>query len=262
VFHKRSKIENVYGKNYNVLFLGNSRCANSVVPSVFSSQIGLSSFNLGWAAANPRELYAALKIYLSRNTAPAYVFIQIDKNGYDTGISKLAIQPLLKYYNRNIIDEYFPTEMQDKLRIPFYASILYRDFGWREMLKTLLKNENQSILNFGYSPVSGYIKEEFTKNQPFEFSAETYLSNKWFEKIRKISNKKNIKLIFFTAPYWACDNKGLSPISKSDGDFYINLSDFNKNPRLFKDESHLNHEGALLFSKTLGQLSRDLIFKN
>jgi hypothetical protein len=111
VFHKRSKIGNVSGKNYDVLFLGNSRCANSVIPSVFSSQIGLSSFNLGWAAANPRELYAALKIYLSRNTTPAYVFIQIDKNGFDTGVSKLAIQPLLKYYNRNVIDEYFPPEL-------------------------------------------------------------------------------------------------------------------------------------------------------
>ncbi len=257
--HKRTKVD-IYNNSSDVVFFGSSRCVNTVIPEIFSNETGLSSFNMGWASSSLREVYAGVKIYLLRNQTPKYIYVQIDKNSLDTGISKLASQSLLKFFKRGIVNEYFTDELTSKLSIPLYASIFYRDFGWREMLKTFIRNENSSFLNQGYAKVNGTMNTNDLNIQKFKFFPSEYIRNKWLKEIVSICEQKKIKLVLFTAPYFNCSNSiDTMRVIKYPGFKFINLSDLLVNPKMFKDSDHVNDFGANEFSRKLGELSKAIL---
>jgi hypothetical protein len=252
-FHRRSKTE-LYEMNADIVFFGSSRCANGVVPSVVDSVLGSNSFNMAWAASNPREIYAALLLYLRNNSKPSIIVIQVDLEHINLEEDRLAKVPLLKYCGRGIIDDYYSENTNIENKIPLLFSIKYRDFGWRELLKASLRNKIE-VNNKGFAPIGGYLSD--TSNFPCDSVSRKIFSDKndWLLKIVEKCSSERINLIFFTSPYLKlCDAQNFE-LLKMYGVPYYNYSTSLSDSGLFKDNSHVNEKGAYLFSMLL---ARDL----
>jgi hypothetical protein len=250
-YHKRTKLD-VTGLSKEVVFFGSSRCIHHVNPKIIDSLSKTTSYNMGWAASNPREIYAALKIYLSRNNAPKLVCIQLDMEHDDTTEDDLARQSLLKFYGKNMIDDYFSENLQNNIKIPMLASIKYRDFGWREILKTMFNNLNKSNQNLGFEPI---VANGFNdKSNSFKIIGKGNLlnQNKWISKSIALCRSKNIKVLLFTTPIFKMSNgfffERLYNLYEIE---YFNDVDSLGDKRYFFDQTHLNSIGADEYSKIL-----------
>ncbi len=150
-YQKRTKLD-VQGLKKGIIFFGSSRCVHHVNPKIIDSLCHSTSHNMGWAAANPREIYAAIKFYWSKNKKPVLICIQLDLEHDDTTEDGLVRQSLLKFHKKGIIDDHYSDGLKTALKIPLYASINYIDFCWREIMKTIFNNSNVSENNLGYVP--------------------------------------------------------------------------------------------------------------
>lgn len=255
-YHKRAKLD-VQGLNKDVVFFGSSRCIHHVNPRIIDSICHVSSYNMGWAAANPREIYAAIKIYLTKNRKPKLICIQLDLEHDDTTEDCLARQSLLKFYGKGILDDYYSEQLNNELKIPLYASIKYRDFGWREMLKTIFNNSNVSQNNLGYIPM---LTNKFHGDMKvFNIHLLFDKKNSWIAKSIEICLKNNIRVFLFTSPI--CSKKMVAKfdnLGKMYNVDYYNWSNyFRDNISYFSDKTHLNSNGADNFTKELGLFLRN-----
>jgi hypothetical protein len=251
-YHKRGKTDK-RGLQAEVVFFGSSRCVNTVVPSVFDSIAGTNSYNMGWAASGPREIYAAVSLYLRNNALPRVVFIQLDLNHDVVDPSDLAQQGLLKYYFTDEIPLYYTEEIKNEMRVPLLANALQRDFGWREIVKTLIRNHAVSDESKGYAKVEEVIdlsrKLELTEVSNSFASQE----NPWIRRSISLLNEQGVDVFVFTSPYYSSQ-----PTDKLDRLHlyslpYFNLSKCIANPEMFSDVSHLNHSGSLVFTDSLAR---------
>jgi hypothetical protein len=254
-YHQRSKPD-VKNQNVNIVFFGSSRCVHHIIPSLYDSLNSTKSFNMGWAASYPREIYAAVKLYLHFNKPPQKIILQLDLEAENTGTDALATQSLIKHFNQHLIDDYFTSEQNFNYKIPLYACTNYRDYSWREILKTIFRNKPQTI-DQGYIP----IKREFQKdnlkdippNVPLKFLAT---KNIWVIKTIELCKKNGIGVTLFTAPYYQI---GFSERFNKFSQYncpYFNLSKTLKDSRYFSDNSHLNNLGATLFTQILSDSMR------
>jgi hypothetical protein len=254
-FHKRTKLD-VEGLKKEIVFFGSSRCVHHIDPRIIDSICHTKSFNMGWAAANPKDIYAAIKIYLAKNSAPKSIFIQIDQEHDDTTEDGLARQSLLKFYKRGIIDDYFSANLKDELRIPLFASLNYRDFGWREVIKTLFNNNNSANQNLGYTAIQS---KGFKPTQLYKFNKDAFRKqNIWTSKAINLCNEKKIKVHLFTAPI--CTSNQIQTFNRFSRLYNVDYIDyslrFKDSQQYFSDPTHLNREGAMLFSKIM---TRDIL---
>lgn len=260
-YSKRSKVD-VEGRNASVVFFGSSRVVHSVATKQFSEITGRSAYNMGWAASNPREIYAALKIYLSKNSKPDYVLIQIDAEHDILDEDELAMQSLLKYYYSGLIDDYFDEKTKLEMSIPLYASIIHRDFGWREILKTMINNKPADDSLYGYVPIFRSYHENNASKRPVLMDTCFRAPNPWIRKAIDICKDRNIKVILFTSPIYKLENPNyLSRFSMYKED-YLNLSESLSDSAYFKDYMHVNNSGALLFTEELSKRFLEITGRN
>ncbi len=249
--HKRTKLD-ITGLKKDVVFFGSSRCIHHVNPVIIDSLCHTNSFNMGWAASNPREIYAAVKIYLARNSKPKLICIQVDMEHDDTTEDELARQSLLKFYGKDKVEDYYSVGLKNEMNIPLLPSILYRDFGWREISKIAIKN-HYDINNEGFTPLFG--NKTFAVKD-IEINRKSLLvPNPWISKTIELCNKNNINTILFTAPIYNLKNgfrfNNIANLYKCK---YYNYSDSLQNKSLFFDQTHLNENGARCFSLKLARI--------
>lgn len=257
-YHKRSKVD-VSNSKANVVFFGSSRCVNTVIPDVFDSIAGTDSYNMGWAAAGPREIYAAVKLYLKRNTSPKFAFIQVDLSHDITSPSDLAKQSLLKYYFTGEIEDYFDDSIKMQMCMPLLPNILNRDFGWREILKTLVVNKNVTAALRGYSPIYGELQLEEMNQNTFGLENIADQQNIWISKSIELLQKSGVEVFLFTSPYFNFSQKAKLNNLKVYNLTYFNFSNSISSGEYFKDYSHVNNAGARLLTDSLAERFKSFI---
>ena len=254
-YHQRSKPD-VKNQNVNVVFFGSSRCVHHIIPSIYDSLNSTASFNMGWAASDSREIYAAVKLYLHFNKKPQKIILQLDLEAENTGTDALATQSLIKHFNQHLIDDYFTSEQNIKYKIPLYASVKYRDYSWREILKTIFRNKPQ-ILDQGYIPIKREFqtnnRKDIPTNVPLKFLAK---KNIWVIKTIELCKKNGIGITLFTAPYYQINFSERFNNFRQYNCPYFNLSKTIKDSRYYSDNSHLNNFGAILFTQILSDSIR------
>lgn len=249
-YHQRSKPD-VKNQNANVVFFGSSRCVHNIIPSLFDSLNSTSSFNMGWAASDPREIYAAVQLYIKFNEVPQRIILQLDLEAENTDVDQLATQSLIKHFNQGLIDNYYTTDQKIKYEIPLYPSIFYRDYSWRELLKSIFKN-NQQTQNQGYIPILEQFHQNTQHNKPISVPSDFQKKqNPWIVKTLKLCEKKGIKVTLFTSPYYQVLSPDRFNRFKQYKSRYFNLSTSIRDSNLFSDNSHINHLGARFFTKIL-----------
>jgi hypothetical protein len=151
-----------------------------------------------------------------------------------------------------MIDDYFSDNLQNDIKIPLLASIKYRDFGWREIFKTMFNNLNKSNQNQGFEPI---IANGFNdKSISFKAIGKGALlnKNKWISKSIALCSSKNIKVLLLTTPIFNLNNGfSFERIHNLYEIEYFNDVDSLCNRRYFSDQTHLNSFGANKYSKIL-----------
>ena len=249
-YHQRSKPD-LKNQNANIIFFGSSRCVHNVIPRLFDSLNSTNSFNMGWAASDPREIYAAVQLYIKFNKVPKKIILQLDLEAENTDVDQLATQSLIKYFNQGSIDDYYTADQIVKYKIPLYPSIHYRDYSWREILKSIFKN-NQQTQNQGYIPIFKEFQQDNKHNKPPSVPLSFLKKqNPWIVKTIELCKKRGIQVTLFTSPYYQVLSSGRFNRFKQYNCRYFNLSTSISDSCFFSDNSHLNHLGAQLFTKLL-----------
>lgn len=253
----RNKLQFVLKNNdleYNNIFLGSSRVANHIDVVLLDSLSKQKNLNLGVEGANYSDNLMMLKLYLKNNNKVERLFFQLDHFYENNEMSAIANSEALPFIRNKIIKKHF--EKYDDSFLAYYYLPFYRyqsaDFkiGFREFFMSLINKKPKINFNEGYIPKYGRPDKLIPEKLPKKVSEK----NVYFNEILNVCEEYGIDVVLFCAPF----------SSNVENREYINQL-MKKYPTLynysnaiddiyFKNSTHLNDEGAKLFTK--------LIFKN
>jgi len=236
-------------------------------PNIIIDSLKISTMNMGIDGTNIDQYAGLLNEYISYTSESDYLIIALDIHGGLTNRKSFYhLHNWLHHIdNKNIYDCLSDIDNETMLKlkyIPFYSLILYDKHSFPYFRSSFLNKKSEyQISNYGFS-LHGVESINTTKGySPFE----TSIGKRSFDKIRKAvidANKKDIECFIVITP---CFEKGLYQITNRN-DFVSKLQtlktektevlDFSnsyisKDPRYFKDNTHLNSIGANEFTLLL-----------
>lgn len=252
----------IQGKiNADVLILGSSRAAHNVIAEDLESLTKLKSFNLGFRGSNVSFHKFLLKNYLKKNKTPKKLIYVADVP-YMFDEKALVFRndvllPFVKYSEyRNVLIE------NDELSKLAYFSNLAR-FSFSIIIKKPIQSiENyNTILGSNPLPVEKYkgLGENFVANKKVEISKNIIHQ---FIEFQTICKQSNVELYLVIPPNnEPLDLKFVSELKQNclpTTKFYsYKKKYFTKNNNYFYDVSHLNKNGAALFTKEVASLLKN-----
>lgn len=237
--------------NEDLLIFGGSEVVNGLISNQISDSLEMTCYNLGRYGQNIYYQYAILKELLKRNH-PKIILISTFVL-YET--EKPEIGALYPYYYdyqsiRGIINVIEP-DAKYKLWIKSYA---YNSL----IINVLQGNIREESETNGYIPIFEADKNMQLISTPFKinFSDRTLI---FFEKFINACIKANSQVyVIFTPRYFEKNDIGekrkiralLKEYSVEYFDFATDTT-FLNHPELFRDNHHLNNQGAFVFTKLI-----------
>lgn len=249
--------------NDDIIILGSSRASHHYVPSIISDSLGMSCYNAGSEGMCIYYHYAILAAMIERGYCPKVVI-------YDV-------------YNKDIKDYPGPTFTLDAALdrlAPHYGEFncidsLFGLKGWKEKLKQQSKAYRynsklvQSIkCNFiplpednGYEAVKGQLNDSIQfYHEEYDNCAIDTLKLEYVRKLVLLAKQNEVKLFFVLSPNFA-DNpsRAYDAAKEIARENNVEFIDCYNNPALmkrkfFRDLSHLNDEGAHVWTSYLAHL--------
>lgn len=245
----RTKISWVQSQSFpdslDYVLLGSSRCINHLQPELITKTTNKKGLNLGYASSGPVEIKLMLHEVI-RNSNVKKVFIQVDYIFNQTQPDVLAIIGWLPFIKeKKVYSELIKYDDKYTLfkLIPFYRYQLFDPkIGIRNVSLIYLGKQGDFISSKGYIPINRTLKKDTIFNKVINDK-----ENKIFNEIIEICLKNDIELHFFTSPIYnnRSDFGTLNKYLPNFKDFSNSISERN----LFSDATHLNHQGASLFTE-------------
>lgn len=250
----------------DIMIFGSSHANRHYVPSVFERELGQSAYNCGVLGQGLIFNYALEKIVLKR-TKPKLIILNIDKNWvyksekfYD-GLRDLypyywdhreILKPIFKLESRlidfQLLSKAYQTNSTIIHAIKYYFSPQYADQGYVPSKKKMKPPTHHEGENPNVRKRTG--SEEFDPN--FIAALKSFINT---------ARDENIELVFVISPNVHetdfSTHKSFNKIKEIVKEESVTFFDFSNDRRflnaysLFNDRSHLNDEGAHLFSKIL-----------
>jgi len=233
------------GDSVDYVLLGSSRCVHHIDPKLILEKTGLKGYNLGYAASGPVEIKLTLEQFLLHSTTKK-VFIQVDFNyNYNKpdGLAKVCWMPYLK--EPDVYDEFirYDNKYFWLKNIPFYRYMINDPkIGFRNVFFMALGKTKKTKNTLGFAPLNGELKE-ITQQVPDVDLQENLI----FKEIYAICQEKGIKCVFFTSPMYQTGPD--YDVLKNYLPNYYNFSRELQDKSLYKDNTHLNAKGAILFTQ-------------
>jgi hypothetical protein len=265
-----------------VIFIGSSRTHTTINPAVVDSTTGLSTYNAGMEGAVISEFKMVFDGYLLHHPIPKMLVLTIDQNSLkETGemFDQTKYFPFLNK-NRFIENEFGSNDGHVTLLkyFPFLEVIYMDDYVKNNAVKGLM---SKTEIKKGAFQYKGFLsngtkcidtaarKKNLLANADISLQKET-LSD--LDAIIKTCKQKDIRLIITYAPQYGNLNENVSKTFQS----FINVMDsttksnnikfyrddqlpLNKNPCFFANAGHTNTQGAMAYSKILGQRLKYLL---
>lgn len=248
--NKIQKVVNGVSQKYDVIILGSSRANNHFVSNEFTKK-GLKTFNYGMSGSRLTESVLMLQVMMEKKYQIKNLIVEVDLNintdGYSEG-TRAFYMPYLKTSKE--VDQYYSDlpEYNKLSYIPFYRYIVYESkIGFREMFFSLIHKKTRFLQNEGY-----FALENRGQNMQYDLNAYSPKRNKSYELIKKICAENKINLIAVTSPI--CKNVTNRNYFKEVKKLYPevhNFEDVVTEDKYFSSCGHMNHEGALLYTKKI-----------
>lgn len=251
----------------DIVIFGSSHANRHYVPEIFEKELNKTCYNAGVQGQGILFHTALQKIVLKR-TKPELIILNIDYNWLDENKNAYdRLSDLHPYYweHREIIK---PTISLNSKFVDI--KLLFKAYQNNSTLVHALRYFISPQKDFnGYLPLSGKIKKiEQSNNDTIQvINQEKAIDPKFilaYKSFIKTAKDNNIELVIVVSPF--LENRDLSKnksmiemksIAETEDILLINLfkdPQFINQPYLFNDKSHLNHEGASLFSKRVSEL--------
>jgi len=240
-----------------ILVFGSSRANHHYVPEVFEEGLSMSFYNTGRDGNGFLFSYAVFKAILTRYTPKIVIFditpgeLQFKYEGYE------RLSSLLPYYSShkeirkivNLRSSYEKYKLFSSI-YPFNSTLL-KSFVFNLNSSKKLKDDRKGYLPLqGKIGVTNLIKYEYANIQ-----LDTNIIQA-LDSISKLCFDKKIKLFICDSPFYFQTQKTkidtlLTKLAKKNNFKYMDFSNdpyFIKHTELFRDRSHLNNEGAIIYS--------------
>ena len=257
---------------YEQLVLGSSRALHGVIPELLTNR----SFNLGRDGTAIDMHLATLKILESKKKLPKTILLNLDeKMVFNMGVEYVGIEKLSSLYSEN---DWVREQINKQSK---YNSFLYllKIYQFNGKIGTLLNPTNQfkNDSNEGFTPLNAKTGDstriETLIKRKIAIAAilgrgsselnPMFVSN--FMELVALANTNNIQLIVFSPPLYGPRDRepGKSKLYDLMCQMGITYLDYRGQLRIdqgivsdikfWKDLSHLNHEGAKVFTKRLNK---------
>lgn len=259
--------------NVDILAQGNSRCLVMFDPNIIKQKTKYTAYNTGSSASDISYHLGCLMLYLKNNKKPKYLFLEVSPF-YLTRFEKTYFpsSSFVPYLNDkdifNIVKERNPTQANLSY-MPFLKYTLDNDRLFNEVLKgaiQFIKDDSKEInYNKGYRPSNIKWDGQWDKYKianPYGLQLEIDSTN-LFKHIQyiKLAKMNGINLICYEAPILreaiAYSNNRDSVLAILDSVFnkynvpYLktgNVDGISDNKSLFYNSTHLNQNGAGIFT--------------
>lgn len=244
----------------DVLILGSSRASHQYVPSVFTDSLEMSCYNCGSEGMCIYYHYVILASYIERRVKPKMVIydvMDLDAQEYfgptfgiDAALDRLAPH----YEEYKCIDSLFLLkDWKEQVKL---QSKCYRFNS--KLVQSIKCNFIPSLEDHGYEVVKGNLSNtaQFKiceyQNSPIDSTKLFYV-----KKLIWLAKNNDIPLLLVQSPKYSKNEcSGIDIIKKIAKDNGIEFWDYMNELSLmkkenFRDESHLNDDGARLWSKFL-----------
>lgn len=253
--------------DFNVTIWGASTAQFNFNPQIIIDSLHVSAMNMGIDGTNIDQYAGLLNEFISYTEESEYLIIALDIHG---GLADRNSFYHLHNWVHNIDNDNIYNCLSDidnqtmfKLKyVPFYSLIKYDKHAFRYFRKSVLnKSKDYAISNYGFKSKGNGTLEVRKKETSFETKIDERSFNKVKDAVEKAS-ERGIKCMVILTP---CFVDGLSQI-KNRTDFITkietlktakvkvaNLSNcyISKEPKYFKDNTHLNAKGANELTKLL-----------
>lgn len=260
----------------DVLIMGSSHANRHYIPEIFEKKLGITSYNAGVQGQQIIFITALQEMILKRHK-PKLIILNIDQDWmYESKEAYERLADLHPYYWD------YKTELDPVLSLNtrFHTlKLLFRSYQTNSSIVHVIKYFLQPQEDFnGYRPL--YTKMDKPKPSDLSivnFEIKTEESQRidsnfiiMFKDFINNTKKNNIGLIFVISPHISHSYGGkvnrslelMKSIALKDNIPLIDFSNskaFNEQYQLFNDPSHLNNDGAILFSNSLADILKEKI---
>lgn len=264
-----------------VLILGSSRAVVSYDPDIFSGNLNMTAFNLGFDAASYNLQSIKLDTYLINNKSPKVLIQNVDLTHFSESRSIPYNHQFIPFFKNKVLREKL-SKIENSFGKYYYIPLTNYNGNPFIFLKgiynSFVLSRNKKINNQGYSPGLKDFKSDnynIIRQQALEKDSIGY--SKYVKGLKALEEKLKNVIPPATAVFliWAPEHferlkyatharenveKHLEELNnKFPNVYFLNYSkdSISLNSNLFYDTFHLNEKGAILFSE---KVSKD-IFK-
>ena len=251
----------------DLMILGSSRAAHHYVPQIFEDSLGITCYNAGSDGQCIYYHYGILSSRIQREQPPKIVILEVINT--DVEVSQGATFSL-----EAALDRYAPHygEFEE-------IDSLFAFNGWKEKIKLISKTYkyNSKLVqtikcNYipwpedkGYEALNGVMKitEKDVVTDVALQSEQPNIEEQKLVYLQKFINDckvNNIKLVMCYSPYYnqsiPKSIKMIEELAKINGVCFLNYGNDARFqvPEYFQDPSHLNNNGAILYSKEISRI--------
>jgi len=243
-----ANVLNAIDHQSNIVILGSSRAAHHYIPFLIEEKTGFSAYNLGQDGSNALIDLIKLSLLVDKYK-PKLVIYDISAITFQTKPVS-SVYPLYDFKPvKKIID-----------RLSIYNPIIFflaTSYKYNSIYLSLLKKIiTPGDLLHGYVPLSGSLKlYENIKKNTGSIPIEDQECINYVRNIISLCRYNKIKLIFVNSPRLNYGPLKIPNELKQTELKYIDMNykdypEFN-NKKYYRDYSHLNKDGALLFSEKI-----------
>lgn len=244
----------------DILIFGSSQANHSYIPEIFESGLHCTCYNTGRDGNYILYNYAIFKAITERYN-PKLVIFDVNSgtlNYSSTDYDRLSA--LLPYYQTHpeissIVNLRGPFE-----KIKLFSTIYpYNSMIIHIVLGNLDFNKQRKPENKGYVPLNKTMKNAKLNTLQINDCTQDEIKIQALKDIISTCKQNNIDLVFIYSPRWfiiqdSFCNEVIPDLCSENGICYLNMSNdstFINNPTYFADQTHLNDEGAQVFSTML-----------
>lgn len=268
-FYFKVKSGDVYDVNYgikscdeDILILGASEVARSIVSNQLTDSLGLSCYNFGRDGNNIYNQYFLLENILNRYQ-PKLIIISTTV----LEESDKTINNFLPY----IGDNNFAKSIVKDIDLTEYYKSFCRSYCYNSSVIKIAQGNLSRVSNNlnGYKP----LYERNNKSNHLDYPEKPYkmgLSERtlsYYRKFLNLCNSKGVKVVVLSTPKYAknFDKVEEQQINNLIKDYNCTYLDFSKdstiytNSSIFKDVTHLNNDGAVFFTGILASQIKKIL---
>ena len=252
VRNKSQFVLNAPPKHYDAIILGSSRAENHIIPEMFQKQ-GLNVYNFGMSGGSLCDDSLLLKLFFEKGNTTNKILLQVDLQFLGESPSQGVQASFLPYLTTNkTIYNHYKNNTENVFALTYFPFYRYckidSKIGFRELLLTIMNKKGRFYDTNGFAPLEGTLNPNLIQDLPKEVCQK----NKYYDEIVVLSNKNNVQLIPFTAPFCPYVNNGdfFKKLKRKVPELY-DYSNFIKEDSLFAVCGHLNEKGAAIFTSML-----------